>query len=67
MSNTTQTTSNSSNKLGKLVLSRRPGEAIKCGDAVIVIERVQGSRVTVSIAAPRELPIFRCELLGDDA
>lgn len=47
-----------------LVVSRKPQEAIRIGDAVTVtIERISGGRVTLSIAAPSDLPILRTELL----
>lgn len=47
-----------------LVLSRRPGQSIVVGDGVeIIVQRVQGNRVTLSIKAPREVSIVRGELL----
>lgn len=45
-----------------LILSRRVGEAIVVGDAVITINRVAGNRVTVGIKAPPEIAIRRGEL-----
>ena len=46
-----------------LVLSRKSGERIQIGEDITVeIRRVAGSRVTVAIAAPRDVRILRGEL-----
>ncbi|MFM2094490.1 MAG: hypothetical protein RIS70_1614 [Planctomycetota bacterium] len=47
-----------------LVLSRRIGQSIMIGNEVeVIVQRVQGNRVTLSIKAPREVSIVRGELL----
>ena len=49
-----------------LVLSRKTGEAITIDqDVVIEILAVEGDRVRVGIQAPREIRIFRKELLDE--
>ena len=46
-----------------LVLSRKPGERICIGDDVWVeVRRVTGNRVTLAIAAPKDVHILRAEL-----
>lgn len=46
-----------------LVLSRKPREEIKIGDNIrIVIHRVAGNRVTLGIAAPKDMKVVRGEL-----
>jgi len=46
-----------------LVLSRKVGEKICIGDGVtIVVNRVQGNRVSLAIEAPMETRIVRGEL-----
>lgn len=47
-----------------LVLSRKPGEAIRIGDDIEVsIIEVRGDTVRIGIDAPRSVDIFRKELL----
>ncbi len=47
-----------------LVLSRKPGEAIRIGDDIEVsIIEVRGDTVRIGINAPRSVDIFRKELL----
>lgn len=51
-----------------LVLSRKPGEAIRIGDDIeISIIEVRGDTVRVGIDAPRCVPVFRRELLTEVA
>lgn len=47
-----------------LVLQRKEGESIIIGnDTRVTILAVEGSRVRIAIEAPKEIPIFRKELL----
>ncbi|NCC85023.1 MAG: carbon storage regulator [Clostridia bacterium] len=51
-----------------LVLSRKPGEAIRIGDDIeISIVEVRGDTVRIGINAPRSVPVFRQELLVEVA
>ena len=52
-----------------LVLTRKENEAIRIGDDIeIVVRRVAGNRVTIAVAAPRDIRILRGELQQfDDA
>lgn len=50
-----------------LILSRKVGEKIVIGDniTITVYEILSGGRVRLAIDAPREVPIYRQELLGN--
>ena len=51
-----------------LVLSRKPGEAIRIGDDIeISVIEVRGDKVRIGINAPRNVPVFRMELLAEVA
>lgn len=51
--------------LSMLVLDRTPGTAIKIGDdiTVTVVEVKGNGHVKIGIVAPRDVPVFRSELL----
>jgi len=44
-----------------LVLSRRPGESLCVGDAVITLLEIRDHRVRIGIEAPEEIRILRRE------
>ena len=52
---------------GKLVLQVREGEWILIGsDIVITLERLQGTRTSISIEAPKDVKILRGTLIEKD-
>lgn len=51
-----------------LVLTRKDGEEILIGDAVVVrIVRATNGRVRLGVTAPRDVPVLRGELALQDA
>lgn len=49
-----------------LVLTRKAGQSIQIGENVeIRISRIEGDVVKIGIKAPRNVPIFRKEVLAD--
>jgi len=49
-----------------LVLSRKLGEKIHIGDNIVVtIVDIDRGKVRIGIEAPREVPVFRSELVTD--
>lgn len=50
-----------------LIITRRQGERIVLGDDVVVhVLEVSGGNVRIGIEAPREVPVFRAELVEGD-
>ena len=50
-----------------LILSRKIGERIVIGhNIVIVVNRIQGDRVSIGVKAPKEVKIRRGELVERD-
>lgn len=49
-----------------LVLTRKPKEQIVIDkDIIITIVQISGDRVRIGIEAPKDMPIYRAELLED--
>ena len=47
-----------------LILSRKEGEEIVIGNDVrVVVTQISGDRVRLGIIAPRDMPVFRQEVL----
>jgi carbon storage regulator len=49
-----------------LVLTRRDGESVLIGDALVTVQAVHGGAVKVLIDAPKSVRIARAELLTDE-
>ena len=49
-------------RITRLVLSRKPGESIQVGDVRIVVVSVSAQRARIAIEGPESVPIRRCEL-----
>lgn len=45
-----------------LILSRKKGESLSIGNAVIYITKIAGDRVTIGIEAPETTKVLRTEL-----
>lgn len=51
-----------------LVLSRKTGERIAIGDAVVVtVLRLSGGRVRLGITAPADISVLRTEVASEEA
>lgn len=48
-----------------LNLSRRVGESLHIGDAVVIIKEVRGNSVSLAIEAPRNVLVVRSEIKED--
>jgi carbon storage regulator len=49
-----------------LVLTRRKNQSIVIGDDIVVtVLEVKGDQIRLGITAPREVQVYREELLGD--
>jgi carbon storage regulator len=47
-----------------LVLSRKPGQRVVIGDDItVVVLEVKGGRVKLGFECPREVPVYRREVL----
>jgi carbon storage regulator len=61
------TAQSSTRNVTMLVLSRLEGESLVIGDNIrVTILEVDGSRIRVGIEAPRDIQVWREELLRDD-
>lgn len=48
-----------------LVLSRKKNESIRINDDItVVVVEIRGDKVRLGIDAPKEIPVMRTELLG---
>ena len=48
-----------------LILTRRQNEAVMIGaDVIVTVLEIRSDRVRLGIAAPRQIPILRDELIG---
>ena len=53
-------------KIGQLVLSRKPGESIIINnDITITVIEIDRGKVRLGIAAPRNVPILRSEIIKE--
>ena len=52
--------------MSRLVLKRKAGQAVKIGELVTVhVVDVSNNSVRLAIEAPKEMPVWRTELLGE--
>ena len=50
-----------------LVLTRKIGERITIGeDVVVTVVSIENNRIRLGIEAPRSVPIWRSELIGEE-
>jgi len=50
-----------------LVLTRKPTQQIRVGDAIIItVVRVEGNKVRIGIEAPLDVPIMRGEIAASE-
>lgn len=49
-----------------LVLTRKVGERIRIGDAVVVVVDIHGTRAKIGIEAPMEVKVLRQEVADMD-
>jgi carbon storage regulator len=51
-----------------LIITRRPGQRVMVGDDVIIaVVDVKGANVRIGIEAPKDVPIYREEVLPERA
>lgn len=54
-------------KVGFLVMTRRPGNGVMIGDQIhIVVTKIYRGQVRLAIYAPRDLKITKTEMAGKD-
>ena len=53
-------------RITRLVLSRKPGESIQVGDVRIVVVSVSAQRARIAIEGPESVRIRRDELIEED-
>jgi carbon storage regulator CsrA len=44
-----------------MVITRRPGEAVRVGDALVTVVRLKNGKVKLSVDAPPHVPIIAAE------
>lgn len=45
-----------------LVLTRKSGESVRIGEAIVKIASIDGNKVSLAITAPQEIEIVRTEI-----